>query len=46
MIDRSVYSFLILLCRRFRVVEVTAEGQVGMLDKELNIHAEEAKIFV
>ncbi|HEU3418252.1 McrB family protein [Streptococcus pneumoniae] len=43
-IDRSVDTFDFAMRRRFRFVEVTAEGQVGMLDKELNIHAEEAKI--
>lgn len=43
-IDCSVDTFDFAMRRRFRFVEVTAEGQVGMLDKELNIHAEEAKI--
>jgi len=43
-IDRSVDTFDFAMRRRFRFVEVTAESQVGMLDKELNIHAEEAKI--
>ncbi|HHD9135430.1 TPA: AAA family ATPase, partial [Streptococcus pneumoniae] len=43
-IDRSVDTFDFAMRRRFRFVEVTVEGQAGMLDKELNIHAEEAKI--
>ncbi|EIC75790.1 AAA family ATPase [Streptococcus oralis] len=43
-IDRSVDTFDFAMRRRFRFVEVTAESQVGMLDKELNIHSEEAKI--
>ena len=43
-IDRSVDTFDFAMRRRFRFVEVTAESQVGMLDKELNIHAEEAKL--
>ena len=43
-IDRSVDTFDFAMRRRFRFVEVTAESQVGMLDKELNIHAKEAKI--
>ena len=43
-IDRSVDTFDFAMRRRFRFVEVTAESQVAMLDKELNIHAEEAKI--
>ena len=42
-IDRSVDTFDFAMRRRFRFVEVTAESQVGMLDKELNIHSEEAK---
>ena len=42
-IDRSVDTFDFAMRRRFRFVEVTAESQVAMLDKELNIHAEEAK---
>lgn len=42
-IDRSVDTFDFAMRRRFRFVEVTAESQVEMLDKELNIHAEEAK---
>ena len=43
-IDRSVDTFDFAMRRRFRFVKVTAESQVGMLDKELNIHAEEAKL--
>ena len=43
-IDRSVDTFDFAMRRRFRFVEVTAESQVAMLDKELGIHAEEAKI--
>ena len=43
-IDRSVDTFDFAMRRRFRFVEVTAESQVGMLDKELAIHAEEAKL--
>ena len=43
-IDRSVDTFDFAMRRRFRFVEVTAESQVGMLDKELDIHAEEAKL--
>ena len=43
-IDRSVDTFDFAMRRRFRFVEVTAESQVGMLDKELGIHAEEAKL--
>ena len=42
-IDRSVDTFDFAMRRRFRFVEVTAESQVSMLDKELDIHAEEAK---
>lgn len=42
-IDRSVDTFDFAMRRRFRFVEVTAESQLGMLDKELNIYAEEAK---
>ena len=42
-IDRSVDTFDFAMRRRFRFVEVTAESQVAMLDKELGIHAEEAK---
>lgn len=42
-IDRSVDTFDFAMRRRFRFVEVTAESQVAMLDKELDIHAEEAK---
>ena len=43
-IDRSVDTFDFAMRRRFRFVEVTAESQVGMLDKELGIHAEKAKL--
>lgn len=43
-IDRSVDTFDFAMRRRFRFVEVTAESQVAMLDKELNIHSEEAKL--
>ena len=43
-IDRSVDTFDFAMRRRFRFVEVTAESQVSMLDKELGIHAEEAKL--
>ena len=43
-IDRSVDTFDFAMRRRFRFVEVTAESQVGMLDKELGINAEEAKL--
>ena len=43
-IDRSVDTFDFAMRRRFRFVEVTAENQVAMLDKELDIHAEEAKL--
>jgi len=43
-IDRSVDTFDFAMRRRFRFVEVTAESQVAMLDKELDIHAEEAKL--
>lgn len=43
-IDRSVDTFDFAMRRRFRFVEVTAESQVAMLDKELGIHAEEAKL--
>ena len=42
-IDRSVDTFDFAMRRRFRFVEVTAESQVAILDKELDIHAEEAK---
>ena len=42
-IDRSVDTFDFAMRRRFRFVEVTAESQVAMLDKELGIHAEGAK---
>lgn len=43
-IDRSVDTFDFAMRRRFRFIEVTAESQVAMLDKELGIHAEEAKL--
>ena len=43
-IDRSVDTFDFAMRRRFRFVEVTAESQVAMLDKELGIHAEEAEL--
>jgi len=43
-IDRSVDTFDFAMRRRFRFIEVTAESQVAMLDKELDIHAEEAKL--
>ena len=43
-IDRSVDTFDFAMRRRFRFVEVTAESQVAMLDKELGIHAEKAKL--
>lgn len=43
-IDRSVDTFDFAMRRRFRFVEVTAESQVAMLDKELDIHAEKAKL--
>ena len=43
-IDRSVDTFDFAMRRRFHFVEVTAESQVAMLDKELDIHAEEAKL--
>lgn len=43
-IDRSVDTFDFAMRRRFRFVEVTAESQVAMLDKELGIHAEESKL--
>ena len=43
-IDRSVDTFDFAMRRRFRFVEVTTESQVAMLDKELGIHAEEAKL--
>ena len=45
-IDRSVDTFDFAMRRRFRFVEVTAESQVAMLDKELGIHAEEAKLHL
>ena len=43
-IDRSVDTFDFAMRRRFRFVEVTSESQLGMLDKKLSEHAEEAKI--
>ena len=43
-IDRSVDTFDFAMRRRFRFVEITAESQLGMLDKKLGEHAEEAKI--
>ena len=43
-IDRSVDTFDFAMRRRFRFVEVTAESQVAMLDQELGIQAEEAKL--
>ena len=43
-IDRSVDTFDFAMRRRFRFVEVTAESQVAMLDQDLDIHAEEAKL--
>ena len=42
-IDRSVDTFDFALRRRFRFVEVTAESQLYILDKELGERAEEAK---
>ena len=42
-IDRSVDTFDFAMRRRFRVVEVTAEGKLYILDKELGECAEEAK---
>ena len=42
-IDRSVDTFDFAMRRRFRFVEVTAESQLYILDKELGEHAEEAK---
>ena len=45
-IDRSVDTFDFAMRRRFRFVEVTAESQVAMLDKELDIHEEEAKLHL
>ncbi len=43
-IDRSVDTFDFAMRRRFRFVEITAESQLGMLDKLLGDGAEEAKI--
>ncbi len=43
-IDRSVDTFDFAMRRRFRFVEVTAESQLYILDKKLDIHAEEAKL--
>ncbi|KXU13775.1 Endonuclease [Streptococcus infantis] len=43
-IDRSVDTFDFAMRRRFRFVEITAESQLGMLDKKLGEHAEESKI--
>jgi len=43
-IDRSVDTFDFAMRRRFRFVEITAESQLGMLDKELEEKAEEAKL--
>ena len=43
-IDRSVDTFDFAMRRRFRFVEITAESQLGMLDKLLGDDAEEAKI--
>ena len=42
-IDRSVDTFDFAMRRRFRFVEVTAESQLYILDKELGECAEEAK---
>ena len=42
-IDRSVDTFDFAMRRRFRFVEVTAESQLYILDKELGNRAEEAK---
>ena len=42
-IDRSVDTFDFAMRRRFRVVEVTAESQLYILDNELDGHEEEAK---
>ena len=41
--DRSVDTFDFAMRRRFRFVEVTAESQLYILDKELGECAEEAK---
>ena len=43
-IDHSVDTFDFAMRRRFRFVEITAESQLGMLDKLLGDGAEEAKI--
>ena len=43
-IDRSVDTFDFAMRRRFRFVEITAESQLGMLDKLLGDGAEEAKM--
>ena len=43
-IDRSVDTFDFAMRRRFRFVEITAESQLGMLDKLLGDCAEEAKM--
>ena len=43
-IDRSVDTFDFAMRRRFRFVEVTAESQLYILDKELGECAEEAKL--
>ncbi|WP_223324423.1 McrB family protein, partial [Streptococcus sanguinis] len=43
-IDRSVDTFDFAMRRRFRFVEITAESQLGMLDKLLGDGADEAKI--
>ena len=42
-IDRSVDTFDFAMRRRFRIVEVTAESRLGMLDTALGDKAEEAK---
>ena len=42
-IDRSVDTFDFAMRRRFRFVEVTAESQLYILDKDLGNRAEEAK---
>lgn len=42
-IDRSVDTFDFAMRRRFRFVEITAESQLYILDKELGECAEEAK---
>ena len=43
-VDRSVDTFDFAMRRRFRFVEITAESQLGMLDKLLGDGAEEAKM--